>query len=190
MKTKRILSLMGVFHLDAGAGRLRKQIDAGSAGRRTGPAEHQLSQTLCRWKPSSSLGRSSSRALRRPWMRQTAAQLIPLYTLLQQMSTSGTAAQAEIDAVLEQIQATMTTDQIHAIAAMKLTPDGNDKLLLLLRPISEDGDENAGRRFGGGGGFPGRWRGRAASPAVVAQAGEASLRAGEVAAVRQAEEPA
>jgi hypothetical protein len=50
-----------------------------------------------------------------------AAELLPLYTLLQQMTASGTAAQAEIDAVLEQIQATMTTDQIHAIAAMKLT---------------------------------------------------------------------
>jgi hypothetical protein len=50
-----------------------------------------------------------------------AAQLLPLYTLLQQLTTSGSAAQAEIDAVLEQIQSTMTTDQIHAIAAMKLT---------------------------------------------------------------------
>ncbi len=50
-----------------------------------------------------------------------AAQLIPLYTLLQQLTGSGSAAQAEIDAVLEQIQATMTTDQIHAIAEMKLT---------------------------------------------------------------------
>jgi hypothetical protein len=52
---------------------------------------------------------------------QTAAQLLPLYQLLQQLTASGTAAQAEIDTVLEQIQATMTTDQIHAIAAMKLT---------------------------------------------------------------------
>ncbi len=50
-----------------------------------------------------------------------AAQLIPLYTLLQQLTGSGSAAQAEIDAVLEQIQSTMTTDQIHAIAEMKLT---------------------------------------------------------------------
>ncbi len=51
----------------------------------------------------------------------SAAKLVPLYTLLEQMTTSGTSAQAEIDAVLEQIQATMTPDQIHAIAAMKLT---------------------------------------------------------------------
>jgi hypothetical protein len=50
-----------------------------------------------------------------------AAQLLPLYTLLQQLTTSGSAAQAEIDAVLDQIQGTMTADQIHAIAAMKLT---------------------------------------------------------------------
>jgi hypothetical protein len=50
-----------------------------------------------------------------------ATKLIPLYTLLRQLTGSGTAAQAEIDAVLEQIQASMTTDQIHAIAEMKLT---------------------------------------------------------------------
>ncbi|MGB7538858.1 MAG: hypothetical protein WBM17_09980 [Anaerolineales bacterium] len=50
-----------------------------------------------------------------------AAELLPLYTLLQQLTASGSAAQAEIDAVLEQIQATMTADQIHAIAEMKLT---------------------------------------------------------------------
>lgn len=51
----------------------------------------------------------------------TAAKLVPLYTLLEQMTSSGTSAKVEIDAVLEQIQATMTTDQLQAIAAMKLT---------------------------------------------------------------------
>ncbi len=51
----------------------------------------------------------------------TAGELLPLYTLLRQLTSSGTAAQAEIDAVLEQIQSVMTTDQIHAIAEMKLT---------------------------------------------------------------------
>jgi uncharacterized membrane protein YgcG len=50
-----------------------------------------------------------------------AAKLVPLYSLLEQMTASGASAQAEIDAVLDQIQATMTPEQIHAIAAMKLT---------------------------------------------------------------------
>jgi hypothetical protein len=50
-----------------------------------------------------------------------APKLVPLYSLLEQMTAGGTSAQAEIDAVLDQIQANMTPDQIRAIAAMKLT---------------------------------------------------------------------
>ena len=89
-----------------------------------------------------------------------AAQLLPLYTLLEQMSTGGTAAQAEIDAVLDQIQSTMTPEQIHAIAAMKLTQSdlagvfGGGQ-------FSQSGTRTpgagGGAGFGGGGGgaFPG-----------------------------------
>jgi hypothetical protein len=52
-----------------------------------------------------------------------AAQLIPLWQMLQSLETSGTAATAETDAVLNQIKALMTADQISAIHAMNLTQE-------------------------------------------------------------------
>jgi hypothetical protein len=52
-----------------------------------------------------------------------AAQLIPLWQMLQSLETSGTAATAETDAVIKQIKAIMTTDQISTIDAMNLTQE-------------------------------------------------------------------
>lgn len=52
---------------------------------------------------------------------KTAAALIPLWQAYAQLSTSNTAAQAEIDSVVSQIQTTMTTQQVQAITGMKLT---------------------------------------------------------------------
>jgi len=51
-----------------------------------------------------------------------AADLIPLWQVYQQLSTSDTAAQEEITALIDQIQETMTTGQLAAIDAMNLTP--------------------------------------------------------------------
>jgi hypothetical protein len=94
-----------------------------------------------------------------------ASQLVPLYTLLQQMSTSNTAAQAEIDALLDQIQGTMTPDQIHAIAAMKQTQTD------LTNYIRQSGGTFQGTRtgtpgagFSNGGGFPGGAGGEGGGP--------------------------
>jgi len=53
---------------------------------------------------------------------EQAAELIPLWQVYQQLSTSDTAAQEEITALAEQIQEAMTTDQMNAIDAMNLTP--------------------------------------------------------------------
>jgi hypothetical protein len=50
-----------------------------------------------------------------------AKELIPLWQVLQSMNDSGSAAQEEIDALLEQMQQTMTPQQIQAIRDMKLT---------------------------------------------------------------------
>lgn len=50
-----------------------------------------------------------------------AKELIPLWQVLQSMNDSGSAAQEEIDALLEQMQQTMTPQQIQAIQKMKLT---------------------------------------------------------------------
>ena len=58
-----------------------------------------------------------------------AAELLPLWQAAQSLSNSDTAASAEIDAVLNQIQDTMLPAQIEAIAAMELTADSMAELL-------------------------------------------------------------
>jgi hypothetical protein len=103
---------------------------------------------------------------------KTAATLIPLWQTYSQLTSSNTAAQAEIDAVISQIQQTMTPQQVKAITAMKLTQQD------LFTTMSDLGLNNFGsaangtpepnstpgtRRgfpggsggFSGGGGFPG-----------------------------------
>lgn len=50
-----------------------------------------------------------------------AANLLPLWQAYRSLSTSQTSAEAEVDALLNQIQGTMTTDQVDAIKAMSLT---------------------------------------------------------------------
>lgn len=52
---------------------------------------------------------------------EQAAELIPLWQVFTQLSTSDTAAQEEITALAEQIQETMTQEQITAIDTMNLT---------------------------------------------------------------------
>jgi hypothetical protein len=56
-------------------------------------------------------------------MTEQAADLLPLWQVYQDVSTSDTAAQEEIDALIEQIQETMTSEQMQSIAAMSLTRD-------------------------------------------------------------------
>lgn len=50
-----------------------------------------------------------------------AADLLPLWETYSSLMQSGTAAQAEIDGLVQQIQDTMTKDQMQAIQAMNLT---------------------------------------------------------------------
>lgn len=50
-----------------------------------------------------------------------AADLLPLWQAYSQLTKSDSAAQAEIDGLVTQIQGTMTPDQVHAITSMKLT---------------------------------------------------------------------
>ena len=79
-----------------------------------------------------------------------AAKLLPLWNGLQGMEASGTAADAELTAVVNQIQATMTTAQIVAIAEMDLTQEA-------MRTLIADGVievEARGDRGADGGGAP------------------------------------
>lgn len=119
---------------------------------------------------------------------EQAADLLPLWHVYQSLSTSDTAAQEEIDALIKQIQETMTPEQMQAIADMKL--DQEDVFALMQEQgISMGGEgsqnldpeqmatlqasRNSGGGFtppgggppggipggGGGGGFPGGGQG-------------------------------
>ena len=53
-----------------------------------------------------------------------ADQLVPLWETLQSLASSGTAASQEVDAVVSQIESTMSAEQISSITAMQLSqPD-------------------------------------------------------------------
>ncbi len=53
---------------------------------------------------------------------QAAAKLLPLWELLEQLDTSGSAAPEEITAVVDEIQLNMTAAQVKAIDAMNIDP--------------------------------------------------------------------
>jgi hypothetical protein len=87
-----------------------------------------------------------------------AAALVPLWQAYAQLTSSNTAAQAEIDAVVSQIQTTLTPAQVSAITALKLTRQD------MVTEMSSLGLTNGGGangtpgfsgtpRAGGGGGF-------------------------------------
>ncbi len=85
-----------------------------------------------------------------------AAEILPLWQAYRALSNADTTAQAELDAVINQIQDTMQPEQIQAIAALQLTSEGAQALL-------QEQGVRFGRGFGGdntgdaagGGGFPG-----------------------------------
>ena len=54
---------------------------------------------------------------------EMAEELLPLWKMYKSLVESDTTAQAELSALLDQIQETMTTEQIEAIAAMELTKE-------------------------------------------------------------------
>lgn len=74
-----------------------------------------------------------------------AATLLPLWQALQTLSTSDTTAAAELDAVVRQVQRSMTAGQIQAMNDMDLSAD---KLAEML----ENGELGFGRGMGAGGG--------------------------------------
>jgi hypothetical protein len=73
-----------------------------------------------------------------------AAELLPLWRAVQSLASSETSAQAEITAVLNQIQDTMTPAQIAAVANMQITQDSFQAML-------EEGLITMGRGALGGG---------------------------------------
>ena len=75
--------------------------------------------------------------------KDEAAQLLPLWQAYRSLSTSQTSADAEVEALLKQIQSTMTTSQVQAIQAMNLTSTDMVSLMQTLSPaIGPQGTTN------------------------------------------------
>jgi len=77
-----------------------------------------------------------------------AAELLPLWQALQALSQSDTTADVELQAVVKQVNNTMTAEQITAVAGMKLTEDTVTELM----ESGELGFGGFGRGSGEGGG--------------------------------------
>ena len=78
---------------------------------------------------------------------EQASELIPLWLVLQSLSNSDSVAQEEVDALVEQIQETMTPEQMQAIEEMGLTPED------MFTIMQDQGIEGfAGRGFAQSGG--------------------------------------
>lgn len=82
---------------------------------------------------------------------EQAGELLPSWKMLQALQSSGTAAQVELDAVLNQIQGTMTNEQLLAIKTMELTPTS-------MMELAQERGLGFGRGFGGGAGGTGGFR--------------------------------
>jgi len=116
--------------------------------------------------------------------REQAAELIPLWKAVRSLSSSDITAQAELEALMDQIQETMTAEQLQAIAAMQLTQEdlfaviqelgigaggaaGGDQVFQFSGEGSGEGQASGGRAAGGGppegfvfeGGPPGGFQG-------------------------------
>ena len=103
-----------------------------------------------------------------------ARQLIPLWQVYKDLANSDNVAQPEIDALVTQIQETLTPNQTQAIAEMKLTlqdmADTMQKMGIAFgRGATASGTQtpgNGGGGFpgGGGSGFPGGGQGNGQQP--------------------------
>jgi hypothetical protein len=104
---------------------------------------------------------------------EQAAQLIPLWQVYKDLSASSSAAHEEVDALAQQIQGTMTPQQIQAITDLKLTRQDSLKIMQDLgiasagrpnasgtpRPNGQGGNFQGGGNGEPGGGAPGGGQG-------------------------------
>jgi len=80
---------------------------------------------------------------------EQAQELLPLWQMFRALQQGGTASQVEIEAVLDQIQAAMTPEQLAAIKEMRLTQDEVRAMSQELG-LSAGGQPPAGMGPGGG----------------------------------------
>jgi hypothetical protein len=85
---------------------------------------------------------------------EQAAQVIPLWQVYKELSVSSSAAQEEVDALAQQIQGTMTPEQVQAITDLKLTRQDSFKIMQDLGIASAGRPDASGtpRPSGGQGG--------------------------------------
>lgn len=81
---------------------------------------------------------------------EQAAALLPLWKMLRTLTGSGLAAEAEVEAVIAQIQGTMTGEQLAAITAMRLT---NEDVQATMQSLGVAPPAGAGPGSGGGPGM-------------------------------------
>ncbi|PJH74752.1 MAG: hypothetical protein CO064_10305, partial [Anaerolineae bacterium CG_4_9_14_0_8_um_filter_58_9] len=113
-------------------------------------------------------------------------ELLPLWQEYNELTRSDTAAQAEIDAVVAQIQETMTPQQVQAITDMKLTQQDEFSLMQELGLVTSRPNASGTPQASSGQGIPARAlfrvpvgvrvRGRAAIPAAGRVVGLAAIR--------------
>lgn len=81
-----------------------------------------------------------------------AAELLPLWQALQSLTASGTSATAETNALLAQIEATLTPAQINAIREMRLTQPEMQTWMAANGIVVGSGSGGSGTGTGAGGG--------------------------------------
>ncbi len=81
---------------------------------------------------------------------EQAAELLPMFYVLQDLNESDTAAQEEIDGLINQIQETLTADQTQAVADMSLSM--RDVFSIASGNSGSTNSSNASSTTGGGGG--------------------------------------
>jgi hypothetical protein len=89
----------------------------------TSASSSAASDTMMTQASKLALGTLRLEGTEQPVSADLAAQLLPLWQLLAEMSTNAAAAPQETAAVVEQIQATMAPEQISAIDEMQLSED-------------------------------------------------------------------
>ncbi len=80
---------------------------------------------------------------------QQAAKMLPLWQALNSLTKSGTGAQAEIDALLLQIEGELTPEQIKAIAAMHLSREDTQRVAQEWGLSNGEGGGEDGQQGGG-----------------------------------------
>ena len=115
---------------------------------------------------------------------EQAAELLPLWQVYQSLTTSDTAAQTEIDALVQQLQETMTSSQVKSIDAMNLTQNDVMTVMTEQNVVEAAPQQSTTTTVNVSGGAPqGDPGGGGMPPADMGAGGDPSMTSGGVAPV-------